>query len=168
MASAGLALRLVFLFCCARVTTDSQFYADIAKNWLNLGIYGLTDSGVVVPTLTRLPGSRRFSPRSSQFLDRITTRRFSSFRYSLISELVSLSQTSRGAPSPIARRKLFFFGGSMPILGELCLYRLNRDIRDFLHRIGSGLRSHGPQRTSQTYDTNRAATRSFFPKSLVP
>ena len=38
MASAGLALRLIFLFCCARVTTDSLFYADIAKNWLNLGI----------------------------------------------------------------------------------------------------------------------------------
>ena len=56
----GLALRLLFFFCCARVTNDSRFYADIAKNWLHLGIYGLTDNGVVFPTLTRLPGYPAF------------------------------------------------------------------------------------------------------------
>lgn len=53
---AGLALRVFFAVKFAHVTTDSLVYADIAKNWLNHGIYGLTDSGVVVPTLIRLPG----------------------------------------------------------------------------------------------------------------
>jgi 4-amino-4-deoxy-L-arabinose transferase-like glycosyltransferase len=57
---AGLALRLLFLACCSRVTNDSQFYADIAKNWLQHGIYGLTDNGVIIPTLTRLPGYPAF------------------------------------------------------------------------------------------------------------
>jgi 4-amino-4-deoxy-L-arabinose transferase-like glycosyltransferase len=60
VALAGLALRLLFLFCCSRITNDSQFYADIAKNWLQHGIYGLTDNGVVIPTLTRLPGYPAF------------------------------------------------------------------------------------------------------------
>ena len=57
---AGLALRLLFLFCCSRVTDDSHFYADIAKNWLQHGVYGLTDNGVIIPTLTRLPGYPAF------------------------------------------------------------------------------------------------------------
>ena len=57
---AGLALRLLFLFSCSRVTDDSHFYADIAKNWLQHGVYGLTDNGVIIPTLTRLPGYPAF------------------------------------------------------------------------------------------------------------
>jgi len=57
---AGLALRLLFLFGCSRVTDDSHFYADIAKNWLQHGVYGLTDNGVIIPTLTRLPGYPAF------------------------------------------------------------------------------------------------------------
>jgi hypothetical protein len=39
---------------------DSRLYADIAKNWLQHGIYGITNSGVVVPTLSRLPGYPAF------------------------------------------------------------------------------------------------------------
>jgi len=57
---AGLLLRLLFFFCCARVTDDSRFYADIAKNWLSHGIYGITNEGAIVPTLTRLPGYPAF------------------------------------------------------------------------------------------------------------
>jgi hypothetical protein len=57
---AGLLLRLSFFFCCARVTDDSHLYADIAKNWLSHGIYGITNEGNVVATLTRLPGYPAF------------------------------------------------------------------------------------------------------------
>lgn len=57
---AGLLLRFFFFFCCARVTDDSRFYADIAKNWLVHGIYGITNDGAIVPTLTRLPGYPAF------------------------------------------------------------------------------------------------------------
>src|SRR5215471_9870822 len=52
--AAGLALRLFFVFRLPVVAGDSFIYGDIAKNWLNHGIYGLTDNGVVRPTLIRL------------------------------------------------------------------------------------------------------------------
>ena len=55
-ALAGVALRLLFLFLLPQVTDDSRVYADLAKNWLHHGVYGITDSGQVVPTYVRLPG----------------------------------------------------------------------------------------------------------------
>ena len=53
---AGLALRLVFVFRHPHVAGDTWIYGDIAKNWLDHGIFGLTDNGAVRPTLIRLPG----------------------------------------------------------------------------------------------------------------
>jgi 4-amino-4-deoxy-L-arabinose transferase-like glycosyltransferase len=57
---AALGLRLFFVFRFPAVVDDSRLYADIAKNWLQYGIYGITDSGQVVPTLSRLPGYPAF------------------------------------------------------------------------------------------------------------
>src|SRR6476469_10193004 len=53
---AGLALRLFFVFRFPHVAGDTWVYGDIAKNWLDHGAFGLTDNGVVRPTLIRLPG----------------------------------------------------------------------------------------------------------------
>ena len=53
---AGLALRLFFVFRYPHVAGDTWVYGDIAKNWLDHGIFGLTDNGAVRPTLIRLPG----------------------------------------------------------------------------------------------------------------
>lgn len=57
---AGLALRLLFVFRFPAVVDDSRLYADIAKNWLQHGIYGITNSGAIMPTLSRLPGYPAF------------------------------------------------------------------------------------------------------------
>jgi len=57
---AGLALRLTFFFLLPRVTDDSHLYADIARNWLQHGIYGITDSNQIVATFSRLPGYPAF------------------------------------------------------------------------------------------------------------
>ena len=57
---AALALRLLFVFTSPHVTDDSRIYADIAKNWLAHRIYGITDSGTIVPTYIRLPGYPAF------------------------------------------------------------------------------------------------------------
>ena len=57
---AGLALRLGFLLHFPGVVDDSRLYADIAMNWLQHGVYGITNSGQVVPTLARLPGYPAF------------------------------------------------------------------------------------------------------------
>src|SRR5215813_12556123 len=55
-ALAGLALRLLLVFRWPAVVDDSRLYADIAKNWLQHGVYGITNSGTIMPTLSRLPG----------------------------------------------------------------------------------------------------------------
>ena len=56
----GLGLRLLFVFRFPAVVDDSRLYANIAENWLQRGVYGVTDSGQVVPTLSRLPGYPAF------------------------------------------------------------------------------------------------------------
>jgi 4-amino-4-deoxy-L-arabinose transferase-like glycosyltransferase len=61
-AAAALALRAVFFWKLRFVDGDSFVYGDIAKNWLQHHIYGLTDlgHGSVAPTLIRLPGYPAF------------------------------------------------------------------------------------------------------------
>ena len=53
-------LRLWFVFRFPAVVDDSHFYANIAENWLQHGVYAVTDSGQIVPTLSRLPGYPAF------------------------------------------------------------------------------------------------------------
>jgi len=59
---AGLLLRLWFIAHMARIAGDSLVYGEIAKTWLQHGVYGLTGPGpspgsiAVRPTLSRLPG----------------------------------------------------------------------------------------------------------------
>jgi 4-amino-4-deoxy-L-arabinose transferase-like glycosyltransferase len=57
---AGTALRLFFIFRFPGVTTDSFVYGDIAKNWLEHGIYGLSGTEEISPTYIRLPGYPAF------------------------------------------------------------------------------------------------------------
>jgi hypothetical protein len=53
-------LRLVFVVWFPAVVDDSKLYANVAENWLQHGIYGVTNSGVITPTLSRLPGYPAF------------------------------------------------------------------------------------------------------------
>src|SRR3974390_2462196 len=57
---AALALRLLFYFKFPHVTGDSLIYGDIAKNWLDQGIFGLTHAEGVRATWIRLPGYPAF------------------------------------------------------------------------------------------------------------
>jgi hypothetical protein len=57
---AGLALRLFFVFRFPHVAGDSLIYGDIAKNWLQHGIYGLSGPDEISPTYIRLPGYPAF------------------------------------------------------------------------------------------------------------
>ncbi|MEO6816280.1 MAG: glycosyltransferase family 39 protein [Edaphobacter sp.] len=53
----GLALRLWFIVHLAHIDGDTLLYGDIAKNWLEHGVYGFTQTGIAPrPTLIRLPG----------------------------------------------------------------------------------------------------------------
>ena len=57
---AAFALRLLFYFKFPHVTGDSLIYGDIANNWLNHGIFGLSHAEGPQPTWIRLPGYPAF------------------------------------------------------------------------------------------------------------
>jgi hypothetical protein len=54
--AAGLLLRLWFVWRYASVSSDSLLYGDLAQNLLKHGVYGITGSTNIRPTLIRLPG----------------------------------------------------------------------------------------------------------------
>ena len=64
--AAGLLFRLWFVTHAARIAGDTFIYGDIAKNWLDHGIYGFTQASAAqpdalpIPTLIRLPGYPAF------------------------------------------------------------------------------------------------------------
>jgi 4-amino-4-deoxy-L-arabinose transferase-like glycosyltransferase len=58
---AGLALRLFFVVHAPRIAGDTLLYGDIAKNWMQHGVYGFAQGPHgPVPTLIRLPGYPMF------------------------------------------------------------------------------------------------------------
>jgi 4-amino-4-deoxy-L-arabinose transferase-like glycosyltransferase len=57
---AGLALRLAFVLRAPMVLPDSLVYGDIARNWLQRHVYGLTTAQGLAPTDIRLPGYPAF------------------------------------------------------------------------------------------------------------
>lgn len=57
---AAFALRLCFYFRFPHVTGDSLIYGDIARNWLQHGIFGLSHAEGPRPTWIRLPGYPAF------------------------------------------------------------------------------------------------------------
>ncbi len=59
-AAVGAAIRVLFVLHFPMVTPDSLVYGDFAKNWLERGIYGLTQAEGVVPSVIRLPGYPAF------------------------------------------------------------------------------------------------------------
>jgi len=58
--AAALLFRLIFIFYFPGVVTDSFIYGDIAKNWLQHGIYGLSGPEEISQTYIRLPGYPAF------------------------------------------------------------------------------------------------------------
>jgi 4-amino-4-deoxy-L-arabinose transferase-like glycosyltransferase len=60
VALAALALRLLFYFKFPHIEGDTLIYGDIARNWLDHGVFGLTHADGVHPTLIRLPGYPAF------------------------------------------------------------------------------------------------------------
>ena len=61
---AALGLRLLLVAYFPAVVDDSRFYANIAENWLRHGIYGITNSGAITPTLSGLSPERASDTRT--------------------------------------------------------------------------------------------------------
>ncbi len=57
---AGLALRMVFVHWFPTTTDDSTTYLQLASNWVDHHVYGLSQNGQLVPTDLRTPGYPAF------------------------------------------------------------------------------------------------------------
>ena len=53
---AGAALRLLLIWFPRTYDPDSTTYADLGRNLLQHGVYGLWHNGALIPSLIRLPG----------------------------------------------------------------------------------------------------------------
>ena len=58
--AAGLALRLYFIFHFPFSSGDTKFYEELARNWLDHGVYGLFIHGQLTPVDMRVPGYPAF------------------------------------------------------------------------------------------------------------
>ena len=58
--TAGLALRLFFVFHFSSASDDTAVYEELATNWLKHGVYGVFTNGRLVPADLRTPGYPAF------------------------------------------------------------------------------------------------------------
>src|ERR1700751_4645947 len=56
----GLALRLYFIFHFPFYSGDTKFYEELARNWLDHGVYGLFVNRQLMPVDQRMPGYPAF------------------------------------------------------------------------------------------------------------
>src|SRR5246500_2951716 len=56
----GLALRLYFIAHFPFYSGDTKFYEELARNWLDHGVYGLFIHGQLMPVDQRMPGDPAF------------------------------------------------------------------------------------------------------------
>ena len=57
---AALALRLAFVHWFSTTTDDSATYLQLANNWIDHHVYGLSQNGQIIPTDLRTPGYPAF------------------------------------------------------------------------------------------------------------
>src|SRR5277367_6684446 len=57
---AGLALRLFFIWRFPFYSGDTKFYEELARNWLDHGVYGLCVRGALTAVDMRVPGYPAF------------------------------------------------------------------------------------------------------------
>jgi 4-amino-4-deoxy-L-arabinose transferase-like glycosyltransferase len=57
---AGFAIRLFFVTHFSSYAGDTKFYEELARNWLDHGVYGLNIHGSLVPVDMRMPGYPAF------------------------------------------------------------------------------------------------------------
>ena len=132
----GLALRLWWVHAHAALQGDPQVYADIARNWLQHGVYGITVPGpagnpaanMVRPTIIRLPGYPLFLAICFKLFGVMN------FRAVLLVQVVAdlltcalLAACARRLWSRRARHGHPVAGSAVPVHGDLCGCSTDRD-----------------------------------------
>ena len=141
---AALALRLFFVLHFPAVVDDSRLYADIAENWLQHGIYGITNSGQVVPTLSRLPGYPAFLAAVFAVFG------WSNFRAVLLIQVLFdlgtcflIADLARRAMNDQAARLAFSLAGLCPFLANYAAAALTETLEIFFTALAFDLAVQG-------------------------
>jgi len=140
----GLALRLFLAFRAPAVVDDSRLYADIAKNWLHHGTYAITNSGVVTPTLSRLPGYPLFLAAIFVFFGD------DNFRAVLLVQVLFdmatcflIADTARRMFSDRAARAAFLLAAVCPFLANYAAAALTETLEMFFTALATDLALRG-------------------------
>jgi 4-amino-4-deoxy-L-arabinose transferase-like glycosyltransferase len=151
-ALAGLALRLLFLFSAPRVTDDSHIYADLAKNWLQHGIYGVSANGHIVPTYMRLPGYPAFLAATFAFFGS------DNFKAALLAQVVIdlgtcfvVAVIARKLISPRAAKAAFLLAALCPFTANYAAAALTETLEVFFTALALSFAISALQRLPQRH-----------------
>jgi hypothetical protein len=151
---AGAALRLLFVLWLPSITDDSRLYADIAKNWLQHGIYGLTENGSVVPTLTRLPGYPAFLALVFAIFGPDNFRAVLLLQLLIdIATCLLIADMARRILSPRAAKAAFLLTALCPFLANYAAAALTETLEIFFTALAFDLAIYGltePEQNSMT------------------
>ena len=129
---AALGLRLLLVWRFPGVVDDSRLYANIAENWLQHGVYGVTNSGAIMPTFSRLPGYPAFLAAI------FTIFGFENFRAVLLVQVVFdlgtcflIADLARRVLSQRAAQVAFLLAGLCPFLANYAATALTETMEIF-------------------------------------
>jgi hypothetical protein len=129
---AAIGLRLLFLFRFPGVTTDSFVYGDIAKNWLQHGIYGLSGPQEISATYIRLPGYPAFLAAIFAVFG------MEHYRAALVVQMfvdlgtcLLMADMARRLISPRAAKSAFLLAGLCPFLASYAAAALTETLEIF-------------------------------------
>ncbi|HEX6466153.1 MAG TPA: glycosyltransferase family 39 protein [Terriglobales bacterium] len=129
---AGWALRAYFLKHNALIAGDSLIYGDIAKTWLQEGVFGMRELGVTVPTLVRLPGYPAFLVAMFKLFG--VEHYTAVLRVQLVIDLVTcflVAEAARRMASERAARMAFILATLCPFTASYCATPLTETISIF-------------------------------------
>ena len=143
---AALVVRFFLVFRFPAVVDDSRLYADIAKNWLQYGVYGITNSGHLMPTLSRLPGYPAFLALIFTIFGR------DNFRAVLIVQVLFdlatcflIADMARRLFSERAAKAAFLLAGLCPFLANYAATALTETLEIFFTALALDLALRGPK-----------------------
>ena len=158
----AVALRLLFALHYPGIVDDSRLYADIAMNWLQYGVYAITNSGHVVPTLSRLPGYPAFLAAV------FTIFGWSNFRAVLLVQVVFdlgtcflIADIARRILSKRAAKAAFVLAALCPFLANYAAAALTETLEIFFTALALDLAVCGLATLSKTESANPAPAAWF-------
>jgi 4-amino-4-deoxy-L-arabinose transferase-like glycosyltransferase len=141
---AALALRLFFVWRFPAVVDDSRLYANIAENWMQHGVYAITNSGRIMPTFSRLPGYPAFLAAIFYVFG------MGSFRAVLLIQILFdlgtcflIADLARRLLSNRAAKAAFLLAGLCPFLANYAATALTESLEIFFTALAFDLAAAG-------------------------